>query len=339
MGIISYIIKYHFARVLKTVGILDRKIQSIPLGRFIILMYHRVLPANMVDATVQPGMYVLPETFERHLRFLSARFELGSMIAIDSMTGGRSKRPGCMLTFDDGWCDFYEYAFPLLQKYQVPATVFVPTKFIGSDHMFWTDRLARILRCLQRISDKNSGQTWSDDPLVKMILRVKTSLPQWIEYSINLLKKQREARIEETLDKLAELAGWVQKTDQLFLTWNQVREIQKSGLVNFGSHTVRHQMLTNLGSKEVQAELQESRQRLTQELAVQPETIPFCYPNGNYSMQIKDLVQAAGYSSACTTQSGINTPACDRFALKRVAVHQDMSAHEGLLGCRLLGIY
>jgi peptidoglycan/xylan/chitin deacetylase (PgdA/CDA1 family) len=334
----SYLLKYHFASTLQNMGILDRKIHSIPPDRFVILMYHRIIPASLVDATVQPGMYVLPETFERHLRYLSARFEMESMQAIDHMAGARSKRPGCMLTFDDGWFDFYEYAFPLLQKYQVPATVFLPTGYIDSDHMFWTDRLALILQRLERTSSKNNGQSCPEDPLVKIILSVKTSLQQWIEYSINLLKKHREKRIEEILDQLADYAGWVQEADRIFLTWDEVREIQRSGLVNFGSHTVRHEMLTNLDSKEVQNELQESRQRLIQELEVQPETIPFCYPNGNYSLWIKDLVQAAGYSSACTTQSGINTPDCDRFVLKRVAVHQDMSAHEGLLGCRLLDI-
>jgi peptidoglycan/xylan/chitin deacetylase (PgdA/CDA1 family) len=243
------------------------------------------------------------------------------------------------VTFDDGWRDFYDFAFPILRKYQVPATVFLPTGFIGSNCTFWTDRLAQLLKKIESSSTgKAVGSNRSEDPLVHRILCNQSNLPEWIEYSINLLKGEIEERIEKVLCELALLAGGFSRSERRFLTWKEVREAQASDLIDFGSHTVRHQILTHLDSGVIQTELKESRQKLIQEKAVHSEFIPFCYPNGNYSVKIKELVQDAGYSTACTTRYGINFPQGDRFALKRVGIHQDMSAHEGLLGCRLLGI-
>jgi peptidoglycan/xylan/chitin deacetylase (PgdA/CDA1 family) len=284
-------------------------------------------------------MYVLPETLDQHLRFLSVRFNMKSMQTLGASEGERCQKPRCILTFDDGWQDFYDFAFPLLRKYQVPATVFLPTGFIGSDAVFWTDRLASTLRDIERLGRMSAGSLGIDDPLGNKVLGGQAGLAERIEYSINVLKEQDSERIEKVLHQLADLASGIPNSKRKFLTWDQVRELLASGLVDFGSHTVRHMILTHLSRADIKVEMEESKHKLIQERAVQPESIPFCYPNGNYSQSIQSLVQEAGYSSACTTEYGINTPSSNRFALQRIGIHQDMSAHAGLLGCRMLGIF
>lgn len=84
---------------------------------------------------IQAGMYVDQETFEVHLEFLKKHFKmvpLSNLLPSIGKSYGSNSKPLCVLTFDDGYYDFYEHAFPVLKAYQVPATVFLPVDFIGS---------------------------------------------------------------------------------------------------------------------------------------------------------------------------------------------------------------
>jgi peptidoglycan/xylan/chitin deacetylase (PgdA/CDA1 family) len=99
----------------------------------LVLMYHRVLAPDDVPADIDPGMYVTTEAFERHLRYLTANHEVVTLETLFEWMAGRRQfsRIPCAITFDDGWRDNYEQAFPLLQQYNVPATIFLITDHVG----------------------------------------------------------------------------------------------------------------------------------------------------------------------------------------------------------------
>src|SRR6267378_2787721 len=125
-------------------------VNSWKLGRYsrddiAILMYHRVIPMKQMGPAVQAGMVVEPDTLDLHLRYLRSHFEiipLSDLVSFEHVGAyDQLKTPLCVLTFDDGSYDFYEYAYPILKTHQAPATVFLPTDFIGTDRWFWTDRV------------------------------------------------------------------------------------------------------------------------------------------------------------------------------------------------------
>ena len=103
--------------------------------RLLVLMYHRVLPDDHPDRlTEQPGMFVSPRTLDLHLATLRRYFEL---VHLDdwlkrAASGAELPRLSCALTFDDGWRDNYEYGFPVLQRYQAPATIFLVSGSIAT---------------------------------------------------------------------------------------------------------------------------------------------------------------------------------------------------------------
>jgi peptidoglycan/xylan/chitin deacetylase (PgdA/CDA1 family) len=324
-------------------------------------MYHRVLPGGRVDS-IQAGMYVEPGAFETHIKFLKKHFKIISLPDL-SLFGRESytsnSKTLCFLTFDDGYRDFYEYAFPVLKAYQVPTTVFLPTDFIGANKWFWTDKLINLLLHKQRaesmeqgVKDKGLGKERekqgeedkeklrSSKGVLNQIENLKGSYEARMEKAIQILKPYRDEEIEEILSELS--SRWninPGSQERAFLSWEEVREMAQSGLISFGSHTGSHRILTTLTDEEIWDELTRSKEKLIAEKVVDSSFIPFSYPNGNYNEKIVKMVKEAGYSLAVTTENGWNHFGSDPFTLKRIGIHQDISYTEAMFGCRIANIF
>jgi peptidoglycan/xylan/chitin deacetylase (PgdA/CDA1 family) len=305
-------------------------------------MYHRVIPAQKASFPIQAGMYVEPETFETHIRFLKKHFKIIPISELQFIIGRKisNSKPGCVLTFDDGWCDFFEYAFQILKNYQIPATVFLPTDFIGTKKWFWTDRLITFL--YQKKDRKNSamGKPSSSNPVLNQLENLKGSREYRLEKAIQILKAYRNEEIEEILSELE--IRWNLNPDpqgRTFMHWEEVREIALSGLISFGSHTASHRILTTLTDKEIQYELIRSKEKLIAEKVVDPLFISFSYPNGNFNEKIARMVNEVGYYLAVSAEGGWNHPGLNPFTLQRIAIHQDMTSTEAMFGCRIANIF
>ena len=103
-------------------GIISSKYKSHAEDEFVIIMYHRIIPQEEVKKLIQPGMYVTPSTFILHMKIYK---ELYDIVALSDIPIKKSKknRPRVIITFDDGWYDFYRYAYPILCEHQIPATI------------------------------------------------------------------------------------------------------------------------------------------------------------------------------------------------------------------------
>jgi peptidoglycan/xylan/chitin deacetylase (PgdA/CDA1 family) len=272
-------------------------------GRVLILMYHRVIPRADFQATfVQPGLYVTPDTFERHLRFIADRFDVLSFADLLRMWdagGWDDDAHYCVITFDDGWLDNYTYAYPLLRSHGLPATIFLPTDFVGTSRWLWFDRLGALLH------RRGTGTT---DDWDRHIERAKTM--------------SDDAR-NRMLDDLECEAGGHYLARRRFVDWDQVREMSGGG-ISFGSHTRTHANLTRLPPADLDRELGESLQALRREHV---QYVPvLAYPNGDYTDAVVEAARAAGYCAAVTTHPGLESrrPA-DRFELNRIGVHDEVT--------------
>jgi peptidoglycan/xylan/chitin deacetylase (PgdA/CDA1 family) len=307
---------------------------------FIILMYHRVIPDQEVRKGVQAGMYVTPKTFEYHIRFLKKYFHLVPIFEVLSNIERPHVKPLCVLTFDDGWYDFFTYAFPILKSHQVSVTAFLSTNFIGTENWFWTDRLSFLFHQQYNSKHHETMDQVAINPLVNKLLSLKGSLESRLEVGIELLKSYPNEEVERAIIELSSIWGLkANPPGRAFLSWEETREMVQSGLVTVGSHTATHGVLTTLEEGEIWDELRKSKEKLIAEEVVDPSFIPFSYPNGNYNGRIAAMVKDAGYKLAVTTKKGWNHNGSDLFALRRVSIHQDMTATEAMLGCRILGIF
>jgi hypothetical protein len=134
------------ARAMQATGIFAMRQRRALHHHAVVLAYHRLLPAG-ADTWSHPGIIVTPEAFDAQMRLLTQEFRVLTLQEFEHhLSTSTPFEPGsCLVTFDDGWLDTYTRAWPILQRWKVPAVVFLPTRFIGSQETFWQEHLGMLL--------------------------------------------------------------------------------------------------------------------------------------------------------------------------------------------------
>lgn len=310
------------------------------------LMYHRVLAQKEVSRqSVQPGMYVLDNVFAQHMSFLKENFTLLSLRQLlDLWQSGtwNARARYCVVTFDDGWLDNYRYAYPVLKQYGIPATIFLPTDYVGSDRWFWPDQLALLFKNLNTRKmtpdvAREIGKVFAEDlegrgaPIIEAMERGELVTDRVIEQCKHLPIE----RIHALVAGLAARLHVSLPQERVIMNWDEVREMSQGG-VSFGSHSCSHRILPTITSSDVSVELTKSRQVLLEQGV---NYVPvFCYPNGNSNERIQRQVQASGYEAACSVRMGVegSTPE-NKYAIRRVGIHNDITNTIPLFSWRVFG--
>lgn len=251
------------------------------------------------------------EAFEKHLEMLAGVFRL---ITIEQLVGelesGEVQPYAICLTFDDGYRDNFEYAFPLLQKYGVPATIFLTTGFIGTDKQLWHDQV------LFAVQNAGTDRLNFDAANLMNIDLGNFESRRQIAFKILAWLKQFTPEIRDRhIRQLCEICRVAAANQQrMMLNWDEVRLMQKRGIA-FGAHTKTHPILSTLGDEQMEDEIAGSKAAI--EEALDAPVSAFAYPNGksgDFNERAKQLLKQAGFRCAMTTNAGVNTSERDRFA-------------------------
>src|SRR3972149_1255315 len=139
MAFSAFAMKHQIARGIRRYIELDRFIAR-SRERYV-LCYHRVLPPEEARRDrVHSTMWTSPQTFEAQIQWMQ---QVGHIVHYERLLDPAAPRdrPLFTITFDDGWKDNYEYAFPILKKYSAPALIFLATGAIDSGELFWPEDL------------------------------------------------------------------------------------------------------------------------------------------------------------------------------------------------------
>lgn len=314
------------------------------LGKFVVLMYHRVVPDDdPFIPYIQPGMYVRESSFRQQLEFLNEWYEIVSiqdMLGLIETGAVSPDRQYCVITFDDGWQDNYQYAFPLLKKFSVPATIFLTASFVGTTRAFWHEQVSRLFhaartRPAHARPPSGATETNGQEVIIELKRHLFSAEPsiRAVDKAIESLKVLPVSRIESIVAELAAELGINLTNERTMLSWNEIQEMGRNG-ISFGSHTCEHRILTRIDASEAADEVKTSMEKLsTQGLNYVPV---FCYPNGLYNDEIQSLVRQAGYAAAVTTKLGRQTAELnDPFAISRIGIHDDIAYNKSQLAFRL----
>lgn len=285
------------------------------MNSVLILIYHSVPSTN--ENSFYSNNQTEKSIFEKQLFTLSKKF---NVISLDSFVESIRKRheldcDSVIITFDDGYKDNFTVAFNLLNKYHLPATIFLTTDYIDKKALPFVDVVSYVCKEL-----KGSGT------LKKTLLRLGL-INQHDEISekiiaslINQISKLSNLNKNKVADKLLKENN-LKKKDffSIMMDWQDVREMNRGGLITFGSHSKSHSVLSTLGKVEVHNELLHSRKRI--EKFIKSNVTFFSYPYGGestFSNREIDILKKYRYSCALSWIKGVNTINSNPFRLKRV---------------------
>jgi peptidoglycan/xylan/chitin deacetylase (PgdA/CDA1 family) len=220
-----------------------------------------------------------------------------------------------VITFDDGYKDNYTYAFPILKKYNVPATIFLTTGYLNNGKLFWFDLVRYILwnTKLKQIELDNYGIISLNTVRIK-----KKSINKFGEYLKKIPDEKKNYLIKRII-KISKLNIPHNLGKDIILTWEEVKEMNQSG-IDFGAHTLTHPILTRISKKKAMYEIIQSKKEIEKRLG--KEVTTFCYPNGDYydfNTDIIEIVKESGFICAVSSISRKNPSKKDLYSLGRIS--------------------
>jgi peptidoglycan/xylan/chitin deacetylase (PgdA/CDA1 family) len=307
-------------------------------GRVLIVLYHRILPDRALEQVCfSRSTFVSCSSFEQNLEYFRREYHPISMAEyLDRLQSGSwdVRRKYLLVTFDDGWADNYHHAWPILKKFDMPATIFLATGLVGEPRAFWWNELGEIL--CQLVSDSEKMAT-AKDVIASFLGSSGVASIDWtssIDAWIERVKQLPFPRIREMIDALSASVP-CPSTRSSALTWAQIEEMSGQGLVRFGPHSVHHALLTRLTAEESAREIGDSLNELRARAKVNWDPV-FSYPGGAYNPQTVEQVRQAGCGAALTVDPGINPLApAELFRLRRINIDGQSASSLGLLKFRL----
>jgi peptidoglycan/xylan/chitin deacetylase (PgdA/CDA1 family) len=259
------------------------------------------------------------ERFREHISLLQERFDIIDLPRLSyALKSAQPRRPIALITFDDGYIDNYELAFPILKEFGVTAAFFIPTGFIGGSKLPWWDEIAWSLR--------HASTPWIRLAGCNDELGLEpTVIDRTIASVLELVKVRCEIPMDDQVAEVREAckpSGSISKAGAgLFVNDGQMREMRRAGM-DIGSHTHTHRILSHLDAKGQRNELRTSKEILEGTLGEAVKAV--AYPVGKrsaYGPQTCRIAESVGYSMGFNFMPGRNRlPTKRPMDLNRLAV-------------------
>ena len=270
-----------------------------PPYRPLILGYHRVVEDFAASAqTEMPAMLIGREMFERHIDWIGRHFKYVSLDEIGERvaSGTPFREPVAAITFDDGYRDVYDHAYPLLKQKGIPAAIFVVTDLVGRALWQHHDRLYRLMA--------KAFAVW-DDPRRQLLgllsdlrlpavdrLGARARTEDAMSMVSTLVPELSHAHVDQVLEGLEAAVGNGFGPAPRAVSWAMLAEMRRGGFV-VGSHTETHVSLPIESADTVAAELEGSK--LALELQLGEPISHFAYPGGQFTGSVVEALHRAGY--------------------------------------------
>jgi len=302
-----------------------------PRNSLLVLNYHRI--GNRAATAFDPGVVsATAQEFDDQISWMKRRLSLVTLEEAIAFIGGSIKeQKACcrlLITFDDGYLDNYQIAYPILRSHGVQGVFFLVTGFVGTSHIPWWDHIAYLLKTGRR-------RRFSLHFPAELTIDInKNGLTESLRSVLNLYKRpdnSAPARFIRDLT-IATEGDDPPETLRRFLNWDEAREMIRGGMA-IGSHTHSHNVLGQLDPTQQFDELTTSRAILGEKLGISADVL--AYPVGSitsFSDQTKKIAREVGYRAAFSFHGGKNlkkrvapfdikrselaSPNCDRFRVQ-----------------------
>jgi peptidoglycan/xylan/chitin deacetylase (PgdA/CDA1 family) len=216
------------------------------------------------------------------------------------------------ITFDDGYQDNYEHAFPILKQFGIPGTIFLSTGVINRPGILWHDVLFDLFRKTTAMSIEIDGRS--------LPLHCRADKLQALFAVLKTIRRLSPDARDRHISNIAASLGvsFNVRSGPKMLTWEQIREMAKAG-ITFGAHTVSHPILSRMPLDKAVQEIETSKRTIEDKIGQRVRL--FAYPNGSredFTEPLKRSLKELGFQCAVTTMWGLNGRISDPFELRRM---------------------
>ena len=310
---------------------LYRAVRPRPKSHAVVLMYHRV-----AECDIDPwNLCVSPQQFAEQIAALKREF---CILPLHELIRSDARRNAVAITFDDGYADNLHAAAPVLERHGAPACFFLTSGALDMAHEFWWDELGRLLLRESALpstmvisvgSRRHFEPGQAAVPARDLHGQIRAN-PPWkagpntrlgfyysVWQSLRVLDEQaRRIALDEFAAQLEGDSGT--RATHRTLTSDEAKRLAAIPGIEVGAHSVTHAVLPSLNPDSQSREIGDAKRHL-EKLLGRPVT-GFAYPFGDYGAETADLVRAAGFELACTTETGGITRKTDRFLLPRLGI-------------------
>lgn len=285
----------------------------------VIFNYHRIRssPGECRTSFDQDVFGPTKDDFERQVKWLKECAYLLSESDLISMISGdvpRPRRKCAMITFDDGYRDNYQLAYPVLKKYNVPAIFFIPTQRVDTRQLGWWDIISYLIKKSNKDAVNYKGQR----------IQIANSKKEAIRTFQNTMKLEKHHETKDLLHALADECQVAFPTaaeqDRELMSWPEIKEVSDNN-ISIGSHSHTHRVLATLTDTDQKQEMLKSKKILSDRISKEVHTIS--YPVGHYAHFNNVTMKTAdecGYKLGFSFNTGINSwRDIDRYNIKRIA--------------------
>lgn len=264
-----------------------------------ILTYHRVANENTAEFLNPRLISASPSVFEKQMKHLAKNYNVVSIQQVLDVVENQTQLPkhAVLITFDDAYIDFKEIAWPILKKYKLPATLFVPTSYPNHpERSFWWDRIYRAFKDTEKTSIEIEPvgilSLKNDEERLNNLRRVQ-----------DFLKSISHEAAMDVVDETCNRLNIADRPIKSVLDWEEIRWLCIKG-ITIGAHTQTHPMLNQLQTDDIRNEIKHSQEDLLREIGY---TYPiFCMPGGGMNNQVQDILQENEIELGFSTLDGIN---------------------------------
>jgi peptidoglycan/xylan/chitin deacetylase (PgdA/CDA1 family) len=284
-----------------------------------ILTYHNIVQGKL---PVNDACFLEIKLFEQQIAYLNEHFQVLPLADAFVQVKKKNSKPIAVITFDDGFYSNYSLAFPVLKKYNIPATIFLTTSMIDSNKTIW---FCELVQMLSLTTKKNF--IWNTIEFDLSNSDKKQLASRRLQ---QLLKVKSQASLTASLSEISQLLecksviNYQEDSAFYMLTQHAVNEMLASKIIEFGAHSHNHIILTKEKIELAENEIINSIKQV--EKITQKDCRYFAYPNGrstDFNEQHIKILRQYNIEYSATTKSGLTSPDEDKLALKRIFIHTE----------------
>jgi len=227
------------------------------------------------------------------------------------------KKKIAVITFDDGYKGVYRYAFPILKKYRIKATIYIPAGFVFKRVVPWWEQLHFILCEAVRSGKMEELASYLELKLIGLSVKSVSKLRSLIEHVVRYGDVQDLTNLIHKISKNLGIKVPESLYGEVMMSLDELKEMAEYG-VEIGGHGLWHVNLTYVNRSRLMEEIEESL-RFVKTFNRGLETPTFAYPFGIYNEAVIDALRSKGFKAAVTLEPKVNPiPICDYYRLGRI---------------------